>query len=130
MKDSHQKQTPRKTTTVEEEVVIVGRDKKPVKPEDVEKLAAIGCKDPEIADWFGIKKDTLRYNFAIELLKGRERMKQSLRRTMLEVALHDKNVVMLIYLSKNFLGMGDNPVNSEDKQPLPWTEEFDDESDD
>lgn len=127
-KDSHQKQTPRKTTTVEEEVVIVGRDKKPVKPEDVEKLAAIGCKDPEIADWFGIKKDTLRYNFATELLKGRERMKQSLRRTMLDVALHDRNVVMLIYLSKNFLGMSDNGFTSDANQPLPWEEQFEDDA--
>ena len=125
-KDSHSKQTERKTTTVEEEVVVVGRDKVPVKPEDVEKLAAIGCKDPEIADWFGIKKDTLRYNFATELLKGRERMKQSLRRRMLDVAINDGNVTMLIYLSKNFLGMSDNGFQSDANEPLPWEEVKDD----
>ena len=127
-KTQHQKSTPQKTTVIEEEVVIVGRDKKPVKPEDVEKLAAIGCKDREIADWFGIKEDTLRYNFAELLLKGRERMKQSLRRTMLECAIHDKNVVMLIYLSKNFLGMSDNGFTSDANQPLPWEEKFEDDA--
>jgi hypothetical protein len=127
MTAQHEKSTPRKTTTVEETVVVVGRDKTPVKPEDVQKLAQIGCKDPEIADWFGIKKDTLRYNFAAELLKGREEMKQSLRRTMLDVALKDRNVTMLIYLSKNFLGMGDNPDTSDAKAPLPWQEEVEDD---
>jgi len=27
---------------------------------------------------------------------------------------------MQIFLAKNYLGMSDNPVNSDDKQPLPW----------
>ena len=124
-KAQHEKSTTRKVTEVQVEAVLVGRDKKPVMPQDVQRLAAIGCKDREIADWFGVKEDTLRYNFAEELLKGREQMKQSLRRTMLDVALHDRNTVMLIYLSKNFLGMSDNGITSDANQPLPWEEDSD-----
>lgn len=101
--------------------VVVGRDKTVVPPHEVFKLASIGCKDTEIADWFGIKKDTLSYNFATELIKGRETMKQSLRRKMLETALGG-NAVMQIFMSKNFLGMSDNPQSEANTQPLPWTE--------
>jgi len=99
----------------------VGRDKKVIDPEDVEKLAGIGCKDSEIADWFGIKQDTLRYNFADQLTKGREHLKQSLRRAQLNLALTG-NAVMLIWLGKNILGQTDNPTNGEATQPLPWTD--------
>ena len=103
--------------------IPVGRDKKVIDPEEVEKLAAIGCKDSEIAEWFGIKQDTLRYNFTDQLIKGREGLKQSLRRAQLSLALGG-NAVMLIWLGKNILGQSDNPLTSEDKQPLPWTEDL------
>ena len=102
--------------------IPVGRDKKVIDPEEVEKLAGIGCKDSEIADWFGIKQDTLRYNFADQLTKGREHLKQSLRRAQLSLALSG-NAVMLIWLGKNILGQQDNPTNTEDQKPLPWTDE-------
>lgn len=112
----------RKLGTEEIVGVVVGRDKTVVPPHEVFKLASIGCKDTEIADWFGIKKDTLAYNFATELTKGRETMRQSLRRKMLETAMSG-NAVMMIFLAKNFLGMSDNPVNEADRAPLPWTDE-------
>ena len=102
--------------------IPVGRDKKVIDPEEVEKLAGIGCKDSEIADWFGIKQDTLRYNFADQLTKGREHLKQSLRRAQLSLALSG-NAVMLIWLGKNILGQQDNPTNNEDQKPLPWTDD-------
>ena len=102
--------------------IPVGRDKKVIDPEEVEKLAAIGCKDSEIADWFGIKQDTLRYNFADQLVKGRESLKQSLRRAQLSLALSG-NAVMLIWLGKNILGQSDNPNGSEANQPLPWSDD-------
>jgi hypothetical protein len=100
--------------------IPVGRDKKVIDPDEVEKLAAIGCKDSEIADWFGIKQDTLRYNFADQLTKGREGLKQSLRRAQLNLALNG-NAVMLIWLGKNILGQSDNPQDSDSNSPLPWT---------
>jgi hypothetical protein len=100
---------------------IVGREKTVVPPEDVEKLAAIGCKDKEIADWFGVNENTLRFNFSVELSKGRGYLKQSLRRAMFNNAIQNNNTVMQIFLAKNFLDMSDNGQISSD-EPLPWIE--------
>ena len=118
---SSQRKT-RKTTTIEVEGVIVGRDKRVIPPQDVQKLAALGCKDIEICDWFGIDSNTLRYNFSVELIKGRESLKQSLRRAMLNNAIVNNNAALQIFLAKNFLGMSDNPINTEENAPLPWAE--------
>ena len=98
---------------------IVGRDKKVVPPEEVFKLAQMGSKDGEIADWFGIKSDTLRYNFQSEITKGRESLKQSLRQAQINLALSG-NAVMLIWLGKNILSQSDNPMTTAELQPLPW----------
>jgi hypothetical protein len=111
-----------KTATVEVEGRVVGRDKKVVPPAEVYKLAQIGCKDIEIANWFGIDENTLTYNFSVELVKGRENLKQSLRRAQLSLALSG-NAVMLIFLGKNYLGQSDNPINSEALAPLPWRDD-------
>lgn len=99
--------------------IIVGRDKKAVDPKQVYHLASLGCKDTEIADWFGIDKNTLSYNFATELLKGRENLKQSLRQAQIKLALGG-NATMLIWLGKNILGQSDNPVDTDDNKILPW----------
>ena len=101
----------------------VGRDKKVVPPDQVQELAALGCTDRDIANFFGIKEDTLRYNFTDNLIKGREELKITLRRAMLNNACRNNNAAVQIFLAKNILGMSDTPVNTEDKQPLPWTDE-------
>lgn len=101
---------------------VIGRDRTVVPPEEVEKLAAIGCKDQEIADWFGVNDNTLRFNFSAELTKGRAIMKMSLRRVMFNNAVHQNNTVMQIWLSKNFLHMSDTPHLTDATQPLPWNE--------
>ncbi|CAB5225948.1 hypothetical protein UFOVP758_35 [uncultured Caudovirales phage] len=98
----------------------VGRNKVVVDPEEVEKLAALGCRDNEIANWFGIKDDTLRRNFADNLTKGREELKISLRRAMLNNACKNMNAAVQIFLAKNILGYQDTPTNNEDQKPLPW----------
>lgn len=117
------KRKTRKTATIEVEGVVVGRDKKVIPPNEVYKLAALGCKDTEICDWFGIDGNTLRYNFSVELLKGRESLKHSLRRAMLHNACVNNNAALQIFLAKNFLGMSDNPQDSEANAPLPWTDD-------
>lgn len=104
------------------EGIVVGRDKKIVPPTQVFELAALGCTDRDIASFFGVKEDTLRYNFADDLTKGREELKVSLRRAMIKNALSNMNVTMQIWLSKNLLGMTDSPLNTDDNQPLPWVE--------
>lgn len=105
----------------EVEGVVVGRDKKVIPPQEVFKLAQIGCKNHEICDWFGIDDSTLNYQFKQELVKGREALKQSLRRAQIELALKG-NAVMLIWLGKNILGQQENPLNGEANAPLPWQE--------
>lgn len=109
-----------------EKVVLglpVGRDKKIVAPEEVYKLAAMGCKNVEIADWFGVSEDAISRNFAAELQKGRVAVKISLRRAMLNNACQNNNAAVQIFLAKNMLGMSDNPLDSEANTPLPWSDE-------
>jgi len=125
--DSNESQAKGKTGPKPKELVeatyeglCVGRDKKVIDPIDVEKLAALGCRDREIANWFGIKEDTLRYNFADYLTKGREDLKITLRRAMLDNACRNMNAAVQIFLAKNILGMVDTPTDSEDQKPLPW----------
>lgn len=100
---------------------VVGRDHIIIPEEEVVRLAAIGCRDVEIADWFGIVESTLRYNFADCLTKGRSQLNQSLRRKQIDVALSG-NAAMLIWLGKNILGQSDSPLITQDTQPLPWTD--------
>lgn len=115
---------PKQLVAVEVLGYEVGRglNKRVVSPEDVYKLAAIGCSDREIATWFSIKEDTLRYNFAEIMAKGRQEMKTALRNAMFKNALNG-NAALQIFLAKNLLGMSDNPVDNEDKKPLPWDED-------
>lgn len=112
----------RKTATKEVEGVVVGRDKKVIPPKEVEKLAAMGCKDIEIGEWFGIDGNTLRYNFSVELQKGRQSLNQSLRQAQLRLALSG-NATMLIWLGKNILGQSDSPTDSDANTPLPWSDD-------
>jgi hypothetical protein len=96
-----------------------GRNKRVVVPKDVYELAVIGCNDREIARWFDMDENTLRYNFSDIMLKGREDLKHTLRRAMIKNALSG-NAALQIFLAKNMLGMSDTPVNSEANAPLPW----------
>ena len=98
-----------------------GMRRRVVMPEDVYKLAAIGCSTMEIARWFDVTEQTLRYNFSEIIAKGREDLKQSLRMSQIKLALSG-NAVMLIWLGKNLLGQSDNP-GANNEQPLPWTDE-------
>jgi len=116
------KRKTRKTATIEVEGVVVGRDRKIVPPRDVERLAQMGCKDSEIAEWFGIDENTLRYNFSVELLKGKLALNQSLRQAQIRLALSG-NATMLIWLGKNILGQSENPTDSEANAPLPWSDD-------
>ena len=116
------KRKTRKTAILEVEGVVVGRDKKIIPPRDVERLAQMGCKDSEIAEWFGIDENTLRYNFSVEILKGKLALNQSLRQAQIKLAISG-NATMLIWLGKNILGQSDSPLDSDANAPLPWSDE-------
>lgn len=115
---------PKQLKAVEVYGYEIGRGlrKRVVPPKDVYELASIGCTDVEIARWFDVDINTLRYNFTNILEKGREDLKHSLRRAQLKLALGG-NAVMLIWLGKNLLGQSDNPNDSAANAPLPWTAE-------
>lgn len=117
--------------TVERPGLMVGRgaNRKCVPPDEVYKLAALGATMEEMSDWFGVNRETLKYNFSEYILKGQADLKQRLRLAQLKCAL-DGNATMLIWLGKNILGQQETPVNSEGQQPLPWQEVIDsDEAD-
>jgi hypothetical protein len=115
--------SPKKLVAVEVYGYEVGRGlrKRVVTPEEVFKLAALGCSDKEIALWFDIAYDTLRYNFADIISKGRQEMKTALRNAMFKNAMSG-NAALQIFLAKNMLGMSDNPNSSQDDKPLPWND--------
>lgn len=102
--------------------IAVGRDNTVVPPDQVEELAALGCTNTEIANFYGVTEQTLRYNFSDNLIKGREELKIKLRRAMLKNACINMNAAVQIFLAKNILGMSDSPIDSEANAPLPWNE--------
>src|ERR1700730_16860163 len=85
-----------------------GRPKKFVDLELVEKLAAIQCTYGEIASTLGVSVDTLQRNrnFAATYKRGAEGGRKSLRRMQFESA-NKGNVVMQIWLGKQYLGQSD-----------------------
>jgi hypothetical protein len=103
----------------------IGRDKTVVPPDQVQELASLGCSDRDIANFYGVAENTLRYNFSDYLTKGREELKITLRRAMLKNACVNMSAAVQIFLAKNILGMTDQPVNSDAHQPLPWVERDD-----
>jgi hypothetical protein len=115
---------PKKLKTATYTGIEVGREpnKRVIDPNEVYKLASIGMKNSEIAEWFGIDDSTLSYNFKQELLKGKLNLNQSLRKAQISLALSG-NATMLIWLGRNILGQTENPFNSEDNQPLPWSDD-------
>lgn len=106
--------------------IVVGRNKIVVPPEEVEHFASLGCTDREIAQYFGVKEDTLRYNFADYLTKGRHTLKVTLRQAQLRTAL-EGNATLLIWLGKNILQQSDTGITNDDVRPLPWSDDIDEE---
>ena len=100
------------------------RPRKPVDKELIYKLAAIHCTNKEIASVVGIHIDSLQRHYSDILIAGRESGKGKLRRRMWEEAMKG-NVTMLIWLSKNYLGMTDSVVVSDEKRALPWSDDDD-----
>jgi hypothetical protein len=105
--------------------LIVGRNQVVVPPEEVEDLASLGCTDRDIARWFGVDENTLRYSFSDNLVKGRENLKISLRRAMLKNACVNLNAAVQIFLAKNMLGMSDNGMTTDNSKVLPFTDDDD-----
>lgn len=130
MDDTNNIPTPKKRGPKPKELVEktvlglpVGRDKKVVPPDEVFKLAALGLRTNEIADYFGVTNEAISRNFADILVKAKIEIKITLRRAMLNNACQNNNAAVQIFLAKNILGMADSPLDSEDNKPLPWNDD-------
>ena len=83
-----------------------GRPPKSVSPNQVERLAGIGCTQEEIGVVLGVSVDTLARNYAEPLKRGSATLNVSLRRLQLNKAKRG-NIVMMIWLGKQLLGQSD-----------------------
>jgi hypothetical protein len=84
----------------------MARQRKAVDEKLVERLAAIGCTDREIATLLEVSENLLRRRCRAALDRGRTRLKKSLRRKQIELAKKG-NVPMLIWLGKQYLDQRD-----------------------
>jgi len=102
---------------------VVGRDKVVIPEEEFYKLACLHTTWKDLSDFFGVPVGTLRDNFADIYIKGTQTTKQKLRQKMFETAMNGDRV-MMIWLSKNWLGYSDNgpQEGNEEDNMLPWTE--------
>ena len=79
----------------------------------IEKLASYGLNNTEIAEALGYDDSTLKRSFEKFLTKGRASLKMKLKRKQIDVALKG-NVVMLIWLGKQYLGQAEKTEESGD----------------
>jgi hypothetical protein len=107
---------------VQGHIVGRGENQTVIPPEEIVKLAKLGCSIEEMSDWFQVPRETIKYNFSDQIAKGRSETKQALRRAQIALALKG-NATMLIWLGKNMLGQQENPINNDVNQPLPWQDE-------
>lgn len=73
-----------------------------VNGETVQKLASIGCNLSEVGYFFGCDSRYIIERFGDYFDKGRQNLKERLRRKQIQVALRG-NVIMLIWLGKQYL---------------------------
>ena len=98
------------------------KDKKLVPKDIVFQLAAIMCTNEEIGQVLGLSPTAIKMKYAKVMEQGRSEGKKSLRRAQFQVALEKKDVRMLQFLGKNYLGQTDSGDQGEHNQPLPWEE--------
>ena len=108
--------------TIQVQEIARPKHRKPIDQELIYKLAAIHCSNKEIGSIVGIHIDSLQRYYGDVIRAGRDSGKGKLRRKMWEQALNG-NPTMMIWLSKNHLGMTDTVLVSDDKKPLPWSDE-------
>jgi hypothetical protein len=82
----------------------VARPPRRIDPEQVRKIAQLGCTQEEIGDILGCSPKTLRRRFRAELTRGRAEGRISLRRAQYKRALKDRSDRMLIWLGRVELG--------------------------
>jgi hypothetical protein len=85
----------------------MARPLKTIDPDQVFRLARIGCTNDEIGSILGIDGERIRVRFQQELIRGRGCLKSSLRRKQYLRAVKDGSDTMLIHLGKFYLDQQD-----------------------
>ncbi len=89
----------------------------------IERLASIMCSYEEIAMVLNTSVDNLKKRYTDIIERGRAEGKMGIRRAQYSKATKDKDVRMLIFLAKQYLGQQDSPSETENNDPLPWPED-------
>ena len=96
----------------------MGRPKKELDIKVIANLSQIGCTQEEIGSVVGISARTLQRRYADLIEDNKNKGKASLRKRMWQSALKG-NPNMMVWLSKNYLGMKDRTVQETIVEPLP-----------
>jgi hypothetical protein len=96
----------------------IGRPKKELDEEVIAKLSQIGCTQEEIGSVVGISARTLQRRYADLVYENKNKGKASLRKVLWKKALKG-DPKLLIWLSKNELGMVDKIHTTSTVEPLP-----------
>ena len=96
----------------------IGRPKKELDEEVIAKLSQIGCTQEEIGSVVGISARTLQRRYADLVAENKNKGKASLRKVLWKKALRG-DPKLLIWLSKNELGMVDKIHTTSTVEPLP-----------
>lgn len=88
----------------------MSRPLKEIDPERVIELASEGSTIIDIADFFGVDRQLIHARFHTEIVKGKNILRQSLRRAQI-VTAKQGNPTMLIWLGKQYLGQSDATID-------------------
>jgi hypothetical protein len=104
--------------------LVVGRgaNQKIVDPDEVYRMAEIGCTIEEMSHFFQVDRETLKYNFWPYIKRAEVELYKKIRLKQIEVAM-EGNPTMLIWLGKNVLGQSDSPTQTDDSKVLPWSDD-------
>ena len=96
----------------------IGRPNKKVDEKVIANLSQIGCTQEEIGSVVGISARTLQRRYAEIIEVNKNKGKASLRKKMWQTALRG-NPNMMVWLSKQALGMKDRTLTENVTEPLP-----------
>ncbi len=84
----------------------MGRPRKDIDGVQVRRLAALGCTQQDVAEYFGVDQSTISHRFSSDFALGNADGKYSLRRMQWKAAASGSEK-MLIHLGKVYLGQSD-----------------------
>ena len=96
----------------------LGRPHKAIDEKILANLSQIGCTQEELGSILGVSARTLQRRFAEIIEVNKNKGKASLRKRMYEKAMKG-NDKLLIWLSKNMLGMSERIHSTNVTEPLP-----------